>query len=419
VQSVAAYVLLAVVTLLLVWLMLRFRQERRFRRRPFVSPLFRAWQQHTPPTEEPVYRVALVGDMGAVATDGTDPVLRLLQSWVHTAGPASAVVVLGDNVYPTGIPPQHTPARPAAERRLTSQLEVFKGYGGQIVYLSGNHDWNKGRPNGYEYLLRQEELIAEWLPQAQYLPPRGCQGPVTLQLAPHLLLVVLNTQWWVQHGRRPEGAQDGCPTDERTPFQQLLHILRENQHQRIIVAGHHPLYSNAQHGGNFTTRQHMFPLTALHKKAYIPLPILGSLFPLYRSLIGAEEDMAHPRYRHMRRRLLRVLRQFPDLVYAAGHDHNLQYFQRYGSHYLVSGAGSKTAFVQPGGQAAFTHEHKGFFALEYYQNGEVWLRTLEPGAATDNRAEKPEPFRWQLLAAGSLPIYAPPAQASVHAGSAE
>jgi len=131
----------------------------------------------------------------------------------------------------------------------------------------------------------------------------------------------------------------------------------------------------------------------VYKRAYVPLPLIGSLLPLYRKLVGAEEDMAHPRYRKMRRRLLRVLRQFPNIVYAAGHDHNLQYFERHGGHYLVSGAGSKTAFVQKGGSATFVHEHTGFFSLDFYANGETWLRTLEPSTAPD----APEVFRQRLL----------------------
>ena len=30
---------------------------------------------------------------------------------------------------------------------------------GKIFFISGNHDWNKGRRNGYEYILRQEEYL--------------------------------------------------------------------------------------------------------------------------------------------------------------------------------------------------------------------------------------------------------------------
>ncbi|WP_317191384.1 metallophosphoesterase [Hymenobacter guriensis] len=391
------YVAAAVVALLSVWLLVRHTQERRWRRRVWVAPAYGHWPEATPPPAAARrYQLALIGDTGAVATTGPDSVLRLLQEWQQAAGEASATVLLGDNVYPTGIPPQSAPGRPDAERRLLTQLQSFESYAGQVIFLSGNHDWNKGRPNGLEYVLRQQQLVHEHLPAAHFLPANGLPGPVTLQLAPGILLVVLNTQWWVQQGQRPSATAGG------RPFQDLLQILRANQHQQIIVAGHHPLYSNAIHGGKFTARQHMFPLTTVHKKAYLPLPLIGSLLPVYRKLVGAAEDMAHPRYRHLRRRLLRVLHQFPNLIYAAGHDHNLQYFQRQGSHYLVSGAGSKTAFVQHGGRAAFVHEHKGFFVLEFYQNAEVWLRVLEPGTPPGT-----DVFRWQLIRPGRAAAPAP------------
>ncbi|RYU76749.1 metallophosphoesterase [Hymenobacter persicinus] len=415
------YVATAITALLAVWLLYRYYQERRYRRQPHVAPSQRGWEARQPAPDLPLrHRVALVGDLGAVATDGTDPVLNLLQSWMQQSGPASTVVVLGDNVYPTGLPAPEHPGRATAVRRLDAQLDALRAYPGRVVFLSGNHDWNKGRPDGYAYLLRQEAYVQEHLPTAHYLPAQGCPGPITVQLADNLLLVVLNTQWWVQNGLRPLGKAAGCTAiDAKAPFQDLYRILDQNRHQQIVVAGHHPLYSNALHGGNFTAKQHVFPLTAVHKMAYVPLPVLGSFFPLYRKLVGAEEDMAHPKYRKMRRRLLRVLHQFPNVIYAAGHDHNLQYFHYRQGHYLVSGAGSKTAFVQPGGKATFIHEHKGFFSLDFYQNGEVWLRTLEPGAAAGEPA--PEVFRARLLPAATAPaVVRQPAWAgSAPAGSAE
>ncbi|UOQ51559.1 metallophosphoesterase [Hymenobacter cellulosivorans] len=397
------YFTLALVAGLALWLLYRFSLERRYRRQPFVAPAEAGWASQTPQTGQLRHRLALVGDLGAVATDGQDPVLNLLQHWLGEAGAESSVVLLGDNVYPTGIPAPTHPGRAAAEKRLNTQLDAFQQYAGRVIFLSGNHDWNKGRPDGYQYLLRQEAYVLEHLPAAHYLPAKGCPGPVTLQLAEGLLLVVLNTQWWVQNGPRPLGPEFGCTvSNSKEPFAQLQEILEHNRHQQIVVAGHHPLYSNAMHGGKFTTKQHLFPLTAAHKKAYVPLPIIGSLFPAYRKLIGAAEDMAHPRYRKMRRRLLRVLHQFPNIIYAAGHDHNLQYFHYRQGHFLVSGSGSKTAFVQPGGKATFTHEHKGFFALEFYQGGEVWLRTYEPGTSAAEPLAA-EVFRKQLVPA------APPA----------
>jgi hypothetical protein len=364
-----------------------------------VAPAYNGWPQHLPnPAATLQHRIALLGDPGAVATDGTDPILQLLADWQQATGPLGTVVILGDNVYPTGLPAADDPSRPAAEKRLNVLLDVLRGFPGRVVFLSGNHDWNKGRPDGYAYLLRQEAYIAEHLPSALYLPAAGAPGPVTVQLTEDVLLVVLNTQWWVQNGARPAA-------DPKEPFRQLHQILSANRHQRVVVAGHHPLYSNALHGGKFTAKQHVFPLTTVYKRAYVPLPLIGSLLPLYRKVVGAAEDMAHPRYRKMRRRLLRVLGQFPNIIYAAGHDHNLQYFHRQGGHYLVSGAGSKTAFVQKGGRATFVHEHKGFFSVDFYNNGEAWLRTLEP--APDHAA--PEVFRQRLLPG---PIMAPPTVAT-------
>lgn len=354
------------------WLLRRFYQERQYRRRPYVAPTHNNWAQQLPPAAAPAHRVALLGDPGAVATDGTDPILTLLAGWQQQTGPAGTVIILGDNVYPTGLPAPEHPGRAAAEARFNALLEVLGQFPGNVVFLSGNHDWNKGRPDGWDYLRHQEAYVREHLPHAHYLPVDGHPGPVTLQLAPGLLLIVLNTQWWVQRGPRPAA-------DAKAPFRELRRLLAANQHQRVLVAGHHPLYSNALHGGKFTAKQHVFPLTTVHKQAYVPLPIIGSLLPLYRKVVGAAEDMAHPRYRKMRRRLLRVLHEFPDVIYAAGHDHNLQYFAYKGGHYLVSGAGSKTAFVQKGGRATFVHEHKGFFSLDAYLEGEIWLRTLEPG----------------------------------------
>src|SRR5688572_6295289 len=366
--------LLVLLALLLILFLYAYWREWQFRHRPYLKKTVRNWREKVPSETQPVFSVVLIGDAGAVATDGSDPILKLLQGWLQTAKENSRVIFLGDNVYPVGIPPENHRHYTRSVERLQAQLDIFKNYTGKATFLSGNHDWNKGRPNGYSYLTRQEEFVRKSLtyPEA-YLPANGCPGPITEQLAPGILLVVLNTQWWVQHGLRPIGEQYGCQQESSEQvFEDLEKILIENSHQRILIAAHHPLYSNAMHGGKFTVKQHLFPLTAVHKKFYLPLPGAGTIYPLYRRYIGAKEDMSHPRYKYLRKRLLKILKKHQNIIYAAGHDHNLQYFHYKQNHYIVSGAGSKTAFVKKGGRATFTHEHTGFFVLDFYEN-ETWL----------------------------------------------
>lgn len=373
-------ILLPVFILFCIAFAYAYWREWQVRKRPFYKKTVRDWAEKLPPSGKSLFSIAILGDTGAVCTDGSDPVLNLLQVWLRTAKKNSHVLFLGDNIYPKGLPPRNDSKRELSEARIKVQLEVFKNYQGKVTYLSGNHDWNKGRKEGFSYVLRQESYILNFFgyPEA-YLPPKGCPGPVSLQLAPGILLVVLNTQWFVQKGIRPLGEIYECAQDEAEDFYtQLDTILQENQHQRILIAAHHPLYSNALHGGKFTLKQHLFPLTAAHKKVFIPLPVAGSLYPLFRKIFGAHEDMAHPRYKKMRKKLLSILSKYQNLVYAAGHDHNLQYFGLNHNHFIISGSGSKTTFVKQGGSVNFAHEHLGFFVLDYYDS-ETWLRALEPG----------------------------------------
>ena len=373
------YFLTIIPALLFFFIAFSYWQERKYRRKPYYRLSDVGWNHYNPPADaEVIHSVAMVGDPGAVATDGNDPVLQLLEVWKQKAGSTGTVVFLGDNLYPIGLPEVGHRLREAAATRLDVLVDSIKDYPGKGIFLSGNHDWLKGREGGYEQVLRQERyVLAKLQDENSYLPRNGCPGPISLQLAEGLLLVIINTQWFVHRGEKPLGSKYDCPySDIEEFFISFNDLLRKNRHQRILVAAHHPLYSNAMHGGKFTVKQHIFPLTAAHKRIYIPLPIFGSLYPFYRKLFGAYEDMSHRKYKRMRKRLVRIMNRYSNVIYVAGHDHNLQHFEIQHNHYIVSGSGSKTAFVKKGGRATFTLEERGFFVLNYYSNGEIWMEAL-------------------------------------------
>ncbi|WP_299821584.1 metallophosphoesterase [uncultured Pontibacter sp.] len=370
------YFLIILPTLFIAYLLFSYLQEQKYKQKPYYKLSDVVWQRFAPaPEAQLLHSVAMLGDVGAFATDGKDPVLKMLEVWQEKNPQNSTVLFLGDNLYPIGLPPEGNRHRKLAEERLQLLLAHFTDFSGKGIFLSGNHDWFKGRKGGLAQMLRQQNyILSHSKGNVDYLPANGCPGPVALQLADGLLLVVINTQWWVQRGEKPLGKEQGCPYESIDEFYVALNtLLRQNRHQRILIAAHHPLYSNALHGGKFTVKQHVFPLTAAHKRFYIPLPIFGSLYPIYRKMFGAYEDMSHRKYKKMRRRLLRIFHRYNNLIYVAGHDHNLQHFEVQQNHYLVSGSGSKTSFVKKGGKATFTLEQLGFFVLNYYDNGQVWI----------------------------------------------
>ena len=321
------------------------------------------------------FEVFLLGDTGDIATHRPDIVLETLKSHLNP-DQRSAVIFLGDNIYPRGMPPETNILRKDAENTLKQHYEALKDYHGKVVFIAGNHDWNKGRKDGYEYILRQEKYIQKLFEGKNvFLPSNGCPGPVEINVHPNLMIVAIDTQWWMQKDLRPLGKQYGCSVStEEEFFDRLIQILEENKHKHLLVVGHQPVYSYAIHGGRFQLKHHLFPLTIYDRNAWIPLPGIGSLLPLYRRFLGAREDMAHPRYRRLRKILKETFARYPNLIYAAGHEHNLQYICKKHNHFIVSGSGSKVKYVvQSGKYLRFGEKVKGFFKLRFETDGAVYL----------------------------------------------
>ena len=111
--------------------------------------------------------------------------------------------------------------------------------------------------------------------------------------------------------------------------------------RRAIFLTHPPMLTTGPHGGYFTWREHLFPLRMIDPSLWIPLPVIGSIFPLSRMLGVTDTDMMSQNYQDY----LRVAKELfspghPTLV-AAGHEHSLQvHVDPTGVFHAVSGAGS-------------------------------------------------------------------------------
>jgi len=305
--------------------------------------------------------------------DAPDPILENLKARLSQEDKNAAIVFLGDNIYHCGLPPEADEDHNHAKKKLTVQLEAIKDFKGEIYFVPGNHDWNDAKVGGYDYIKRQEELIESYLDRGDVLiPDEGCPGPETKKLGKNVLLIALDSQWWL-HPKEDKRNPD-CPNKNRTQIiDELRSILDKEDDKQIIIAMHHPIYSDGSHNGFFQFQDHFFPLAELKKNLYIPLPGIGSLYPFYRSTFGAKQDMPHPLYQAFREDVLEAIAPYRNVVLASGHEHNLQYFLKGENHFIKSGSGSKSSPLPPNSDAVFGSSDRGYAQLDYLSNGAVML----------------------------------------------
>ncbi len=357
------------------------------------------WETKRPPDSTRIrYSVFLIGDVGKpiAAADGGEPSLNFLRKQILAAGSKSTTIYLGDNIYEYGMPEEGAYDRKESERRLRDQMDVLKGYQGEKYMIPGNHDWKQGLKGGLEQVLREQRYAESYLASDStafsytgdfITPGNGCPGPYEIRLQDDLLLITVNSQWFLTNkSERPYGSDGGCGVEDETDFMaQLDDIIARNKDKNIMVVGHHPLFSDGVHGGYFTLGDHIFPLSIVYKYAFVPLPVLGSIYPFARKYGGVSQDLAYPAYQAYKKGLMDIFNKYPNLIYACGHEHNLQYFKEGTTHFIVSGSGCKTQHVKPGdgGDALFSDKEKGFARVNYYDDGQVWTEYFVPEGSGD------------------------------------
>jgi hypothetical protein len=322
-------------------------------------------------TDTIVQRIFLVGDAGELKKN-RHPVIDGLIKNIDWNDKRNTIIYLGDNVYPEGLPQSGDKNFLTKQKIIDYQLSVVKDKKAKAFFVPGNHDWKEGKPGGWEQVKNQQQYIAGLqMPNVKVYPENGCPGPVEVMLNDKVVMVFMDSQWWLEQNEKPGLESDcDCKTEEDI-LTNLKEIIAENADKLLVVAMHHPFYTHGKHGGYFILKQHVFPLTEANNGLYIPLPVLGSLYPITRGVFGSIQDTKHPQYRNMIKRIEEVLKNHPNVIHVAGHEHNLQLLQHAGITYIVSGAAAKSTQVKKGNNTVFAKQTNGFAVLEIMQSGKV------------------------------------------------
>ncbi len=311
-------------------------------------------------------RVILIGDAGLYLEN--DPTLAAIGQWSNPVSDTT-VLYLGDNIYDNGLIEE---AREEAERIISQQLAATAAL---KVFIPGNHDWGKDPAERNVAAIRNQQRFVDAWPagNTRFLPRDGCMGPSVLeftegrQRAPQVVLVLLDPTPFMTPRLRED-----CPQGQgmEAHFAALAAVLAEHADDCVIAASHYPMLTGGPHGG-------------------LSYGAIGDVIVgFYALMYGGLGNTYEPNYAQWIERTETEFRENPPLVYAAGHDHNLQVLAGadVAGLYVVSGAGApeRVSTVTHLPETIFAHAAPGFVVLDFGQRDGVEaavLRVVENGFA--------------------------------------
>ncbi len=334
-------------------------------------------------------RLILIGDAGSLVKGEAAVIHSVKNKFFFDE--KTTVIYLGDNLYDHGLPDETYQYYSDIKSALDSQINLTQGTQARTIMIPGNHDWANGKREGYNSIIRQQQYVDRYSDaNVNFLPKAGCPGPETVNISNDAILIIMDSQWWLHLHDKP-GVESDCDTKtEEEVIDELKDILNKNYKKLVLIATHHPFKSNGPHGGYYTLKQHIFPFTDLNKKLYIPLPLIGSIYPISRSVFGSQQDISHPQYAYMINKITDAVRSHPNTIMLAGHEHNLQYIKDSSLHYIISGSGCKTNRVSGGKNALFTKQELGFATLDISKNKNVSLQFYSISKNTNDSSIKEE-----------------------------
>ena len=312
----------------------------------------------------------LIGDAGNAEMGKTIPSLKYFKEDLAKADKNATAVFLGDNIYPYGMPKKESTERKLAEHRIQTQIDVVKNFNGRPIFIPGNHDWY----NGVKGLKRQEKMVEEALGKGSFLPENGC-GIKKVTINDDLTLIVIDSRWFISDWDKHPTINENCDIKTRERFMdEVISLFKKNRYKNVVVAMHHPLYSNGPHGGSFSAKDHLKPI-----------PVLGTLKNVIRSHAGIQTDNFNEYYSKFITEIQKASAAFnKNIVFVSGHEHNLQYIEKGRFKQVISGSGSKQSAALIGHGAQFTYGNHGYSKLNYYTDGSAVIEFYSANTTDGN-----------------------------------
>ncbi len=336
----------------------------------FVScATFKAQKGMVPMTDEVKkeisYSFFIAGGLGNGDDTSNVNLLKRLSAQLEEAPKNSTIIFTGDNISK-----EEENAWPKDSMLIDQQLRLVENFKGKTIFLPGNNEWKSYRLDDMEKV--EDYLKESDLENIEVFPENGC--PIEHRVINDQLdLIVIDSKWFVANWSRLEDINKKC-TDivtRRRFMEELEGYIGDGQGKNIVIAMHHPVFSNGVYAGNSTFKDHL-----------APVPIYGTLRHSVMDLAAFNpEHLNSRRYNYLRIAVSALAQANDRITLVSGHEENLQYLTGGGVHQVISGSlGSKSAtklgkdrITAIGGaleyEGKYAYGEKGFARLDYFVDG--------------------------------------------------
>lgn len=317
-----------------------------------------------PSQEEPVKTFFLVSGLGDVENPAEDALVGKLNSSLQEAGESATLINIGDFI---GAGDAYTAMD---KTKLSYQLDMVERFGGQTYFVPGKNEW---KTYDMELLEQVEEVIeGREKDKIEIEPENGC--PIEdVVLSDDLDLILVDSNWFISNWSRVVDINKGC-TDiitRRRFLEELEDKIDDAQDKNILIAMHHPIFSNGEFAGKATVSDHL-----------LPMPLLGTVIQGIGDLGGFNPDLLTARrYFYLRMLVAALAKQSDRIIVVSGHEASQQFLEGGDIRQLIVGSLAEATATKRsigrintyGGsleyEGKFTHGTKGFTRLDYFADG--------------------------------------------------
>ncbi len=308
---------------------------------------------------ELAHKVYLIGNISELQPSSN--YFQQLVKQLNKESQPTSLLVLGDMSRK-----KNRNKEPVFNSGILTEFNQIKNKNVKIHFMSGDLDWDNSGKDGWEHVKQLENYIKKNVTaNHSFSPNDGCPGPHEIEVDESLVIITINSQWFMHPNERPELTSSSCGILFESEFwEELEDLIDDHEDKNVIIAAHHPIYSNGHYSGKIN-----------NWKNYIPF--YGGIYESYRQQDGTPRDMSNKRYQNYNQHLRKIADENHGVVYVAGHEFNTEILKKKDNFFINNGASFKGRKLKGGKNTLFESEELSYSVIHYFEDGAVEVKVFD------------------------------------------